>query len=157
MRILTTVLSLFAGLFVATAASADDWILYKAPDRAYSLRFPAPPLSENNGKTIYSTSQKHVVYELQIADIDGLTELKSAKAFAAADQYATSGGGSILSLKNFNFHGHPAQDLKFSARGKIYWNRVIIVDHRLYQLIVGTDLKRAPRPDQFWKSFSLKP
>ena len=77
---------------------------------------------------------------------------------AAADQSLTKNVGAILSIRNFTFDDHPAQDIEIKSKmGYPFWGRMMIVSDRFYQLFYISDLKGASQPDRWWGSFPVNP
>ena len=150
-----------AALLLALAGSlpalAQDWSRYSAPDGSFSAEFPIQPTITNKSDEIEmeASPTEHESFFARFAVMQVSMESDPEKYFSAAIKALDSDGNKLTIHPTDKVQGHPSKDIKVVLpNGVIVWDRVIIVDDRLYQLIYATDSAES-EPWDFWSTFEL--
>ncbi len=155
---------------------AGQWKRFTSDEGRFSIRFPGRPEMTNvviNVSTNYSITQpcffvwadRQTEYAVNYADYPkalqiNIERLGPQKQFDLSQAAVAAAYGKIVSQRDIKFGDFPGREFEFVAGGKANFSgkvRLILVNHRLYQIII-IFLTRNPHPDDFkvfFSSFSI--
>jgi len=141
--------------FVATSATADDWMEYNYPELGFSVSFPAPPSVETMlyrtmdgamaNETQYSLQQENNAYRVAVIDFANVRFDRDAEITEALNELRGKGDVKvdIQARVNRNFGRQLSIVAKDGSRSSI---AIFFANNRIYE-IEGTVLASNPDPN----------
>jgi hypothetical protein len=156
-------------LLPAAAAFAQKPAPYESPDGSFRVAFPKEPTVQSRklatpaGQVPVTTTRieahKELVLSVTVTTYpDSFADVTPAKLFDAVRDGMKSADGTVKSEKEISFGAakHPGRDVVIDAGKTTIHARLILVDHRLYQvMLTGSKDRVAASEGEFLKSFEL--
>jgi len=156
-------------LLLPAFAFAEKPAPYESAEGNYRIAFPKAPnissrkLATPAGQVPVTTARVDVHKDLILSVTvtiypDSFTEVTPAKLFDAVRDGMKSPDGTVKSEKEITFGDakHPGRDIVIEAGKNTIRTRLILVDHRLYQIMLtGSKERIADAEAEFLKSFEL--
>jgi len=149
-----------------TRHPAPSWAQVTGP--GFSVEFPGRPTPATRAVSIRNSpvaahlltldAAHRVSYGLLYADYPNTVDVSDARSVldGAAQGSARSVAGSLASTRFRTVVGHPAVDYVIRVKDIQIDGRTILVDHRLYSLLVGGPGTKVPTFARFTASFRLR-
>ena len=156
---------------VSLVGGEKEWVLFVGPDKKFSVLMPGVPVTKdqpapglNAPMKVHMLDLRRKAFFISFVDIPPheLGNVPIDQRFAAArDGGLKNTPNSVLeSEKVITFEKYPGRDIVYSIPNKgRFVMRLILVDNRMYILLVGGDTITAESADvtKFFASFKLLP
>lgn len=161
----------FLGVALLAACAQQPWFAFKPADGSFHASFPFEPTKSirtvespagRTDVTSYTATERQLAYSVTVADYpkEHITEVGVPKFLDEVRDVAVANArGKLLSEKSDDFKGHTGRDIKLAVPGgkDAFRCKLILVDSRLYQLIVAgpTDDVDGSSAERFFGAFTL--
>jgi len=146
-----------------TPSKAAAPIPYTAGDGRFKAEFPKTPVREENPVSVagldlvvvsYSTEGTNEALTVGYADYPQVQD-PAGVLDAAAEGSAAKIGGTVESKTDTTFLGLPAKDVVISTTGAGLYERIFLVENRLYTLVGVSPYGRPASYDHLLQTFAL--
>ncbi len=146
-----------------SSSTAKAPVAYTADDGRFTAEFPSSPERDEQQVTVagidlvivsYTTESKNDALTVGFTDYPEVTDV-GAVLDAAADGSANQINGTIESKTDTTFLGVPAKDVVISTDGASVYERIFVVENRLYTLIGVAENARPTSYDHLLATFAL--
>ncbi len=160
---LTSVAAVACSSSQTAGSKVQQPVAYSADDGRFKAEFPSAPTREENPVSVagldlvivtYSTQTKKDALTVGYTDYPEVAD-PAQVLDGAADGSASNVGGTIESKTDTTFLGHPAKDVVISTSDAGVYERIFLVDNRLYMLIGVAQAGRPAAYDRLLETFAL--
>ena len=144
-------------------AGSSGWVRVAPAGGAFSAAMPetpedsAQPIREGSLSTTmhtYKTASEGCVYAVSYLDLPVAIPARQA---LEGIRNGNVEGGRLVSERDFTMNGNPAKSVSFEKNGLTFYNQIILVNTRIYQ-VMFVMASGEPTPESagsFYRSFQL--